>query len=606
VVTAISPALSTPVGPTDYCSWNLPLQEMLAGCVVSYPSKILGCGRLEFCADRRALAERLRGVPGVSLLPREAPVHKAEIFIPYNLFVMGQRAAMLEQYLLDAVETTPSGLKLKPYQRQSVTFLRAVDAFAGGALLGADAGTGKSIAALQALWLDGYLHKPGLVVGPLGAQGVWCGERSDAMRHYGLNIIPLEGTTASDYALRERGWYFIHYDVLQSWQSWLFSKLRPTSIIFDECHMCLNAKGQRYKAALVTSGSISTERRYGLTGTPIPKTRHDLFGQLAILQPGQWGSWFDFGIRHLGGKKVSHHEGGHWVFEDQTNTDELRARLAGVYLRYSKFEVATDLPTLHRHRVDVELPEAEAKEYRQARSSIVKWMEAHKRREAPEKIMLGSVEVTVNKEELGAKQLVTTSVLRSILDRGKLQHAAQVVQELVLKHRRIVVFTWKRDSAATLVKQLQSLLAIPVFGPIDGTDPWPKRRAIAAEFAVQPRAVFIATRGAVGIAINDLSAADACIQVTPDWNPDGNLQAESRLHREGAASSEIHSYYMLTRGTLDDRVMQLLNAKSHEAKSITPTDRAGLNLVNDLDPTLGDEGWTMEELCSLLQEIEEF
>jgi len=612
VTAALSTSFSQDAQTSDYSSWSRPLTSLLEGCVVSWPSKLGGRGRLEWAPDRRAVAERLQGIPGVTFQPHDAPPHEADIFIPHNLFVMGQRPASLEQYTPDPQETTPSGLKLKDYQRRSVSFLRACTKESQGVLLGSDPGLGKTVTALQALWLDGYLHRPGLVIGPLGAQGVWCGPNSDAHRHYGLDILPLEGTAVDPSVLKRSQWFFIHYDVLPAWQSWLFSQLRAASIVVDECHSVMNSDGKRFKAVLTAVSFITTERRYGLTGTPIPKDRFDLYGQLAVLQPGQWGfNKYPYGLRYLGGHKSSHHEGGHWVFEDQTNTDELKARLAGVYLRVPKMDVATDLPKLHRHRVDVTLPDAEEREYRSARYSIVKWMEAHGKREAPEKLMLGSVEVTIKKEEMQAKQLVTTSVLRSILDRGKLQHALKVISEIMVKHKRLVVFTWKRDSAKLLVEQLAALhrqrgQGPAVFGPVDGTDSWAKRRELAAQFAASPWGVFVATRGAVGIAINDLSAADACIQVTPDWNPDGNLQAESRLHREGASAPEVHSYYMLCRGTLDDRVMELLNQKSYAAKSIAPLDRAGMNLVNDLDPSCGDAGWSIEELATLLKEIEEF
>ncbi len=600
----------TQEAPTDYSSWGHSLSQLLEGCIVEFPSKYIGRGLLHNIQQCGPRVQELVGIPGVYQLPMDAaPAEIQELYIPHNLFVMGRRPSMLCDLTSDPIECTPSGLKLKIYQRQSVTFLRNVTREAGGAILGLDAGLGKSITGLQALWLDGYLQRPGLIVGPLGARGVWCEPESDALRHYSLSVMPLEGTTPNVDILKSGyQWFFIHYDVLPNWQSWLFQYLRPASIIFDEIHYCMNPDGKRYKSALAIAGYKGTERRYGLTGTPIPKTRMDLFGQLAVVQPGQWSSSkYPYGIRYCNARRMSHNEGlGHWVFDGQTNTDELRARLAGVYLRFTKADVASDLPKLVRHRIDVTLPPDVQREYNQAKNSILKWMEEKGRRNAPTKLILGDTEIKIEDERPQALQLITVSALKSILDRGKLPQAHTVINDLLKQHRRLVVFTWKRDSAKQLYSQLvlsYKNTQLEIFGPIDGADDWGVRRATAKQFAKANWSVLVATRGSVGIAINELATADACLQVTPDWNPDGNLQAESRLHREGATSPEIHSYYMLAKNTLDDRVLHLIESKSKEATALAGHDRAGMSLASDLDPTLGDDGWSMEEICGLLKDI---
>lgn len=600
----------------NYSSWEQPLRELLAGCVIEFPSKMIGRGLVRFTPDKAALIERLQSVPGVFFTEREPEkLLQSDIYIPYNLFRMGERESLLLELEPDPIETTPSGLALKDYQRRAVSFLRRVDPLDGGAILAADPGLGKTITTLQALWLDGYLHRSGLIVGPLGASAVWSGDAADSYKHYGLQVTTITGTephTPILEAMATGGWWFIHYDILPSWQSFIFQHLKPASMIIDECHYAMNTSGKRHKATILVTGWKGTERRYGLTGTPVPKSRLDLCGQLMVVQPGQWGhNMYPYGIHYCGGHKMSHHEGqGHWVFDGQTNSDELRARLAGVYLRFTKGSVAQELPNLVRHRIDVKLPPDSAAEYKRARNTILKWLEDKGKIAAPQQVTLGNTTVTVEPEKPQALQLVTVSALKTILDGGKLPQALDVIRQLMHQHQRLVVYTWKRDSAKKLHKMLVDLNEDKpeIFGPLDGSSkcPWPKRRAVAKEFATADWSILVATRGSVGIAINDLSAADACLQVTPDWNPDGNLQAESRLHREGATAREIHSYYMLAKGTLDDRVLQLIDNKGREASALADKDRAGMHLAADLDPTLGDSSWSIEEICDLLDQIEEF
>ena len=108
----------------------------------------------------------------------------------------------------------------------------------------------------------------------------------------------------------------------------------------------------------------------------------------------------------------------------------------------------------------------------------------------------------------------------------------------------------------------------------------------------------------MGIAINALSAADACVQTMPVWNPDGNIQAESRLHREGCQAPEVHSYYMLAKNTLDDRVLELIEQKGREAHTMSVSDAGGLHLAADLDPSSGDDQWSLDDICNALASME--
>ena len=588
-------------------------QDLLAGVLTELPTKYPGRGKVLNLTEE--VAARLLGVPGVRALGND-------FLVPHNLICLGSRPAGLFEYPPDPVAAAPSGLLLKDYQRRAVSFLRAVDRQSAGAILAADPGLGKTLTVLQSCWLDSLLHSPGLVIGPLGARGTWCSPDGDPAKHYGLQITALDGTDP-DYRVfktAQPSWFFIHYDILKAWQSTIFSDLKPKCLIIDEIHYVANPTGARWEGAFGVSGAACIERRIGLTGTPIPKTRLDLYGQLAVVQPHQWdespGKHYTFGIRYLAGHRMTTEgqtEGrSWWVFDGRSNSEELRARLAGVYLRFTKADVPGELPGLVRHRIDVQLPPEVQAEYNLAKNNVLRWQASKGMRRAPETFEVGGTSYTLTPDDPKATQLVTVSALKSILDRGKLPQALSVIKQLATRHERIVVFTWRRESAKELCKQLEAARyldtqSIPeVFGPIDGTDKWEKRIEEAKAFAQSDWAVFVATRGSVGIAINDLSCADACLQITSDWNPDGNLQAESRLHREGARAPEIHSYYMLAPKTLDDRVLELLKAKSEEAKAVSSLDAGGLHLVADLDPTYGDESrWSLDEICEMLAQVED-
>jgi hypothetical protein len=294
------------------------------------------------------------------------------------------------------------------------------------------------------------------------------------------------------------------------------------------------------------------------------------------------------------------------VFDGRSNTEELRARLTGVYLRYTQESVASALPKLVRHRVDIELEAEWAGQYHLALTNIAKYYEQRQGKDLPDTISIGGVSYELPKEKPLAAGLVVTSALKSILDRGKLPHAKRVIDGLLPLYEKILVGTWRRESASELVKQLHDV-DVTVFGPLTGKDSIEKRIETAIAFAeCDEQAILIVTRGAVKESINRLAVCDAVLQITPDWNPDSNLQFEGRVYRKGNPHAEVHSYYMLAPRTLDDRVLELIRLKGEEAKHIDASDVAGWNLAVDLDPT-GFEGeqWSLDEICALAAEIQE-
>jgi len=589
--------------------WN----EILTGTVVRFGTKYAGLGKIETANPDNF--EIIKAKPGVMTVSAAKLQSELGYYMPYNLFYAGQRPGVLDSCPPDQQATTPFGLALMDHQRRSVGLCRLVCRESAGILVGADIGSGKSIVALQSMWLDGFLAKSGVIIGPLAARDTWCGEDSDARKHYGLHVHPVSGTVALPKYFEPGRWYFCHYDILGYWHSTIFRDLKPESMIVDESQDLCNPRSDRHKSAKSLSMCSCIKRRILLSGSPIPKNRLDLYGQMAIAQPLQWGSWVDFGVAYCNGHKESHTEEGegHWVFDGRTGTEELQARLAGGYLRYTKDQIAEDLPKLERHRIDIELDSESKDAYHLALTDIRKYRETLEHgAPLPSKISFGGVAFTVPKSKPPAAELLVTSALKSILDAGKLPHAKRVIEDLLAAgHRKIVVGTWRRESAKILLNSLTNgpgALKIRVFGPVTGNMEWGKRLDLAQQFARESgAAVYVATRGSVKYSINALSAADACLQITPDWNPDSNLQFEGRMHRKGNPNALVHSYYMLSPDTLDDRILELLRDKGREAVEISSADTEGAHLAADLNPTgFSGESWSMDDIMSFLPEVETF
>jgi superfamily II DNA or RNA helicase len=578
----------------------------LEGCVLSEDSPWRGLIRVAWAASLGELPD----LPGFLKVEGSTNQQQNGWFVPKNLVEMGTRPQDLLGFEPEKHDTTPSGLKLDDHQLRSVTFLRQVDDGWGGALLGAEPGLGKTMVALHAAWLDGFLHGPGLVIAPLKARSSWCGPRSDPTKHYQLQIFPLETTQADPKAFSAGQWFFIHHDVLAAWMPTIFQHLRPALVICDESHDLMNPGARRTKQALELSKAACIRRRYLLSGTPVPKGRMDLWSQLAIAQPFQWSvHQHAYGMRYAGGERETFEDGGgHFVYQGRTNTEELRARLQGVYLRYNKRQVKQTLPELERRIVRLSPGDIDLHSYWDAQINLAKYI---KRKDTPDKVVIGGKEVEVPGEtKPPPRQIMELNTLICLLEKAKADIAIRKVCEATSEFDKIVVFAWQREVAKTITLGLRALAtsnfpAEWVVGPIDGGQPQPEREKLACEFGDLQRGIAVCTRGAAGASMNELNSAQCVMQTGPDWNPSGNIQVESRVHRKGCPHQKVISIYLVADNTVDDMFMLKLAAKADEAANLADTDTEGRSLVRDLAPDLDGPGDDVDGMLKALADLED-
>lgn len=541
-------------------------------------------------------------------------------YIPQGLVDMGLFGGGLYDYEMDAHATMPSGGPLRRHQQRAVSFIRQITKQREGCILAGDMGLGKTITTLQALHLDGFLERPGIVCGPKPARNAWCGEQSDPFKHYGLDIASLVGRkNINPSELEKHKWWFCHYDILQAWQPWLFAMLQPASIIFDESHLLMHGKTGRSKAALQVSMSACIERRCLLTGTPIPNRRLDLWNQLAVAQPRQWGSSrHDFGVRYCQGQRRTEEEGGHWDYKGESNTLELQARLAGTLLRYTRYDIQDELPAMSREVIEAEAIKEESwKEYHTARKDVVRYLQSKgKIKTETNEFTVGGTKVELKKNDNtpAAIQLVLLSTLIGLLSNMKKEPALKAIISIMGKHDRLVVFTWRVATAKWLYKKLAAIAEttkiagkkVKVFGPVSGEMKMERRKELAIEFSEADASVYIATRGSAGISINELSSASSALFVDLYWNTASLTQAESRVHRDGNPHPAVVLYYLVVKNTVDDMMLGKLQQKAAGMASLAEGDKIGLGLVNDLMPSnASSDGSDLDALCAALMDMDD-
>lgn len=598
--------------------------DVLTGCILSSPTAWPGLVQvLEVASEEQA--ELLQQMPG-RYSYRGNPKKKIPqgFYIPQSLTDAGKYPGLLEGYPMDAASVTPYGNRiLRPHQRRSVSFIRQCTPQREGIILGADMGLGKVTMSLQAFYLDGLLELPGIICGPLSAAAAWCGETSDPSLYFGMNIFKVRGKKNPQLEdLLEHKHIYINYDILAAWSTWITTVLKPAWVIFDEIHLLMHATAARSEEAAKLSRWHTIQRRLGLTGTPIPKYRMDLWNTLRCVQPRQWGDKaFIFGCRYCNGHREiaagnEESERTHFIYDEDTNNVELRSRLAGTLLWYNRYEVPGALPELTRRVIELEFTNEELTEYIEASNNIKAYLKkTGELVEGATTVEFQGQTVKVSKKDNAPKALRLRAISK-MMDILSTLKSYKVIDELIkicTEHDRIVVFTWRRATAKYIVEELKLLTKgkhrdkkyprLPaIYGPVDGSMTQPKRQKLAVQFSEDSYGIYVATLGAAGISINELSAASAVLFVDLHWNPSTLTQAESRIHRDGSLYTDVESIYMVARNTLDDLFIKHLIDKAAATANLKTGDPSS-NLVAELsmDPVAISKE-SLDQICSLLAE----
>ncbi|KAL5034972.1 hypothetical protein BDV3_004461 [Batrachochytrium dendrobatidis] len=110
---------------------------------------------------------------------------------------------------------------------------------------------------------------------------------------------------------------------------------------------------------------------------------------------------------------------------------------------------------------------------------------------------------------------------------------------------------------------------------LDGTTDGIKRHELVTKFNQDPSIdVLLLTTHVGGLGLN-LTGADTVIFVEHDWNPMKDLQAMDRVHRIGQ-KRVVNVYRLITRGTLEEKIMGLQKFKLNLASSVINQENTGI------------------------------
>ena len=135
---------------------------------------------------------------------------------------------------------------------------------------------------------------------------------------------------------------------------------------------------------------------------------------------------------------------------------------------------------------------------------------------------------------------------------------------------------------------------------LDGSVSAEKRHSIVQTFNADPSIdVLLLTTQVGGLGLT-LTGADTVIFVEHDWNPMKDLQAMDRAHRLGQ-KKVVNVYRLITKNTLEAKIMGLQRFKLNVANSVVNQQNAGMESMEteqilDLFNAQGGKGTEKEEV----------
>jgi superfamily II DNA or RNA helicase len=452
---------------------------------------------------------------------------------------------------------------LRDYQLRGLTWLDQLTSLGLGACLADDMGLGKTVT-LIALALHRAEHDPGagpvLVVCPASLLGNWEAEVRRFAPH--LPVRRFHGQ-ARDLADLDGGFVLTTYGTLRVDHPAL-ATVPWDLVVADEAQHVKNPRSATARALRQVPGRA----RVALTGTPVENDLTELWAILDWATPGLLGSRNAF-------RKA-------WAAPIESGVDPAKAahfrNLIGPFLlrrRKTDPGIAPELPPrtdtdhlLSLTRDQVVLYEAFVRDTLER----IERSDEHARRGLVLALLTGLKQICNHPAHfLKQGSLGAPSEKVELLD--------EIVDTVVAEDGAVLVFTQYVAMARLLSDHLARRGVRHHL--LHGGTPVREREAMVADFQGGGVPVFLLSLKAGGTGLN-LTRADHVVHLDRWWNPAVEDQASDRAHRIGQ-TRPVQVHRMVTSGTVEQRIAELLQRKRSIADAVLTTGEAALTELSDAE-----------------------
>ena len=470
-------------------------------------------------------------------------------------------------------------VELREYQKEGVSWLGFLKKFHLNGALCDDMGLGKTLQTLVILSSEQTgPSKPSLVICPPSVIGHWMHEIKEYTE---LNALlysgPPDFRSTLAAKLDNSDVVVVSYDILRN-DARFFRNVRWNYIVLDEGHIIKNSKS---KLTLEVK-SLASEHRLILSGTPIQNTVLELWSIFDFLMPGFLGTEKQFIKKYA--KPILASKESKATKSDQVlatrKLDALHKQLLPFILRRMKQDVLKDLPPKIIQDCYCEMSAVQQSLYSKYEERILN--EKKGSFETNQYLRsLANHPVLVMKDEDYLEFGVSKEEVMKLENAPKLVLLKQLLEDCGIgsdpQHKVLIFFQLKsmlNIVEQVLLKSIPNASYLRLDGSIEASD----RFNVVQRFNSDPSIdLMLLTTHVGGLGLN-LTSADTVIFVEHDWNPMRDLQAMDRAHRLGQKKT-VNVYRLLTRGSVEDKIMNLQKFKMHVAHSIVNQQNTSLQTM---------------------------
>ncbi|RYO93094.1 hypothetical protein DL766_000238 [Monosporascus sp. MC13-8B] len=529
--------------------------------------------------------------------------------------------------------------ELRSYQQEGVNWLHFLNKYHLHGILCDDMGLGKTLQTICIVASDHYNRAeefkktgaadvrrlPSLIVCPPTLSGHWQQE----IKTYApfLNVTAFVGPPAERRAKAAQfattDIVVTSYEVCRNDTEYL-EKQNWNYIVLDEGHLIKNPKA---KISIAVKKLISNHRLI-LTGTPIQNNVLELWSLFDFLMPGFLGAekvFLDRFAKPIAASRFSkasskEQEAGALAIE------ALHKQVLPFLLRRLKEEVLDDLPPKILQNYYCDLSDLQKKLFddftkrqgkklqadagrddKEAKQHIFQALQyMRKLCNSPALVMTPNNKLYEDTQRFLAKQGTSiedaihapklTALKDLLVDCGigvEGTDSNDPLYQPIKPHRALIFCQMKEMLDMVQNTVLKRMLPSVSYLRLDGSVEANKRQDIVNTFNKDPSYdCLLLTTSVGGLGLN-LTGADTVIFVEHDWNPQRDLQAMDRAHRIGQ-KKVVNVYRLITRGTLEEKILNLQAFKIDVASTVVNQQNAGLGTM-DTDQildlfNLGDSG----------------
>jgi len=445
----------------------------------------------------------------------------------------------------------PKNLKaeLRDYQKEGLNWLNFLWKYSLNGILADDMGLGKTIQTLAHLLRlkEEKKLKTSLIVVPTSLLANWKNEIEEFTPD--LSKILLYGNNRK-HIFDELD----KYDIVITTYAVLTRDIKKLKefefdyIILDEAQKIKNPNAKISLSVKL----LKSKYKLALSGTPIENHLGEIWSIFSFLMPG-----------FLGGYKFfkEYFQNPIEKEKDFAKQHLLHRKLKPFILRRTKENVVKELPPKTEIIKYTQFGEKQAKLYETIRVTM-----EQKVKEAISKKGLNSAHLTILDALLKLRQVCCDPRLlkleKSINQSAKLDLFLEIVDELLLENRKILVFS----QFTSMLKIIEEELQKRGIEHVKLTGATKNREKVINEFKKENIQIFLISLKAGGIGLN-LTEADTIIHYDPWWNPAVENQATDRAYRIGQ-DKPVFVYKLIVENTIEQKIIELQNKKANMQKII--------------------------------------